>query len=280
MIIWLASYPKSGNTWIRSFLSAYYYTDDGLFDFSLLDNIEQYPNRSFFEHKIEQPGEISNYWSSSQEKILSYKKIKFLKTHNSLISINNNSFTTSKFTLGAVYIVRDPRNVLTSLKNHFSLNYEDALEFMKNKKKYIYDNRTGKENDFSTFHFLSSWSNHYKSWTKTKLFPMYIIKYENLIKNTNQVFEKLIIFINNISGIEKNIDSKKFENSIQSTSFDKLQNLESKSEFTENVFSKSKSKIKFFFLGPKNNWKDKLTEDIKSKANDEFAEDIKDLNYN
>ena len=39
MIIWLASYPKSGNTWIRCLLSSYYYTKNGNFEFNLLNNI-------------------------------------------------------------------------------------------------------------------------------------------------------------------------------------------------------------------------------------------------
>ena len=47
MIIWLASYPKSGNTFVRAFLSSYYYSKDGNFDFGLLENIKQFPNEEF-----------------------------------------------------------------------------------------------------------------------------------------------------------------------------------------------------------------------------------------
>ena len=53
MIIWLASYPKSGNTWIRAFLAAYYYSRDGIFDFKLLEKIDQYPKAKYFDKKIE-----------------------------------------------------------------------------------------------------------------------------------------------------------------------------------------------------------------------------------
>lgn len=52
MIIWIASYPKSGNTWVRSLISSYYFTKDGNFDFSLLSNIDQYPQQKFFDRKI------------------------------------------------------------------------------------------------------------------------------------------------------------------------------------------------------------------------------------
>ena len=49
MIIWLASYPKSGNTWIRSLLSAYLYSDDGIFNFDLLKKIQQFPSKTHFD---------------------------------------------------------------------------------------------------------------------------------------------------------------------------------------------------------------------------------------
>ena len=279
MIIWLASYPKSGNTWIRSFLSSYYYTKDGSFNFDLLKNINQYPNKEFFDQRITFPGEISKYWKISQEKIIRNKKNIFLKTHNSLLSLNNFNFTSSKYTKGAIYILRDPRNVLTSLKNHYSLSYNEALKFMISDKKYIYDNRDNNKNDYSTFHFLSSWSNHYKSWTKTDLFPKLIIKYEDLVAEPNKTFKEVIDFVNEISQLEKNNDEFKFKNALLNTNFKKLQLLEKNNKFTENVYSKENSKINFFNLGPNNIWENQLTNEIKIKANELFFEDIKNLNY-
>ena len=112
--------------------------------------------------------EMAKYWLPSQEKLNLNQKTNFLKTHHLLAAWKNNNFTNSKNTLGAIYIVRDPRNVITSLKNHYDLDYEQSLDFMLNEKKYIYDIR--EKNDYSDFHFLSSWSNHYKSWTNNNLF--------------------------------------------------------------------------------------------------------------
>ena len=71
MIIWIASYPKSGNTYIRSFLSAYYYSNSGEFNFNLLKFIEQFPDKQFFDGFIDSKEEASKLWVSMQKKIVS-----------------------------------------------------------------------------------------------------------------------------------------------------------------------------------------------------------------
>ena len=48
MIFWIASYPKSGNTWLRALLSSYFYSRDGIFNQNLLENIAQFPEKRFF----------------------------------------------------------------------------------------------------------------------------------------------------------------------------------------------------------------------------------------
>jgi hypothetical protein len=72
MIIWLASYPKSGNTWVRSMVAALLYSGDGKFNFELIKNIKQFPDKSFFENFTNDFGnfnEIQKYWLRSQELI-------------------------------------------------------------------------------------------------------------------------------------------------------------------------------------------------------------------
>ena len=74
MIIWLASYPKSGNTFVRAFLSSYYYSKDGNFDFSLLEHIKQFPNEEFFSKKFNNVKEASEEWVRAQKKVIENKK--------------------------------------------------------------------------------------------------------------------------------------------------------------------------------------------------------------
>ncbi len=278
MIIWLASYPKSGNTWVRSLLSAYYFSENGNFDFELLRNINVYPQKKYFDVKINKPGEINSYWNISQKKIINKKKIIFLKTHNSLLALGGKNFTKPEYTLGIIYVVRDPRNVITSLKNHYDLNYEHSLDFMLNEKKFIYDIR--EKNDYSDFQFLSSWSNHYKSWINNDLFKRIVIKYEDLEKNTYQTLKNLINFINPLCKINEEIDEKKINNCISSTSFEILKNKEKKEGFLENVYSEKKNKkIDFFHLGSKNKWREIVPKEFHEKINNIFKKDLKNLKY-
>ena len=132
MIVWIASYPKSGNTWVRSFLTAYYFCKEGKFDVKNLIYIQDYPNKQFFKKEVKE-GEIHKHWEESQKNLCAQKKIRFLKTHNSLITAFGKNFTKPQYSLGAIYIIRDPRNVITSVKNHNDFKtYDEALKMMQN----------------------------------------------------------------------------------------------------------------------------------------------------
>ena len=277
MIIWIASYPKSGNTWVRSIISSYFFTDNGDFDFNLLKNISLYPGPKYFKNKINKPGEVSLFWESSQKNIVSKEKQIFLKTHNALIALNNRLFTSEKTSLGAIYIVRDPRNILSSLKNHYDFkDYDETFKFMKNKKKYIWDIR--KKNDFSGFQFLGSWSEHYKSWIRNQKFKTLLVKYEDLEKDCYSTSFKLIQYILLLKGQENKVDENKLFRSIESTKFNVLKKKEKDFGFDESIKVNDVNKS-FFFLGPENKWQKKLPKEILTKVENEFKEDLKYFNY-
>ena len=123
MIIWLASYPKSGNTWVRSFIASLLFNKNNEANLKELHNIPQYPLRSHFNNlldNIDDVKEISSNWINSQKRINSDNKIKFLKTHHALCKIGDSTFTNYETSIGAIHIVRDPRNIVTSILYHFS----------------------------------------------------------------------------------------------------------------------------------------------------------------
>ncbi len=282
MIFWIASYPKNGNTWLRSLLSAYFFTKDGIFmNDKILKNIPQFPEKKYFtnfEYDKTNPISTSRYWIKAQEIINKDKKIKFFKTHNVYGSLDSNIFSNKSNTIGAIYIVRDPRNVITSLMNHFEMNQEDSLKFMLNEKKFTYD--FFKKNDYSDFQFISSWEKNYKSWINNKDFPIKLIKYEDLINETFFVVKDLINFINKTCKTNYIFNKLKAQNAIQTTTFENLKKIERNDGFSESIISKNKdNKIPFFHLGPDNNWKKIFDTNFSNRLNIIFKESLKELQY-
>ena len=281
MIFWIASYPKSGNTWLRALISSYYYSSNGIFNQKLLTKIDQFPEKAHFSNFNYDPKVVtdtSKFWILAQDQINKDKKIKFFKTHNILGSINNNKFTDKKNTIGGIYIVRDPRNVITSIQNHFELSKDEALKFMLNEKKFIHDYH--RDNDYSDFQFISSWEKNYQSWFRQNLFPIKIVKYEDLNDKTFEIFKEIINFIEKITNSKKSFDIIKAKNSIQSTEFSKMKKIEKKDGFVESVLSKNDpKKIPFFHLGPNNDWRNIFDINYKEKLKKIFEANLKELNY-
>jgi len=285
MIIWIASYPKSGNTWIRSLLSSYLFSDDGKFSFKLLKNIEQFSSKNLslkLPENLNYQVRISKSWIPSQEIINQDKKIHFFKTHNAICTINGNKFTDKLNTLAAIYIVRDPRNLITSLSYHYELSLDEAFNFLTNKKKIIFPtNVEKKEKDIKNredFNFLSDWSTHYHSWKNINFCPIKIIKYEDCLIDVQKVFVSTLDFLSKF--LKFKFDNKKINNALTSTSFKNLSRMEKNEGFQESATSyKTMKKIKFFNLGKKNNWETLLDKKLIRKIESCFKNEMNELGY-
>ena len=276
MIIWIASYPKSGNTYIRSFLSAYFFTNTGNFDFKLLKNIEQFPDKQFFNGFIDNIDDASKSWLSIQKDLIKTNKTRFLKTHSAFISFNNNQFTNAETTLGSVYIVRDPRSIVTSIMNHFSMDQFEAAEMLFDEDRGI----KSSDGNLATYSFLSSWCNHFNSWNNLKTIKSILIKYEDLEKSNEEIFSNLIRYINNLIGSNEGIDHQKFIKALETTKFSFLKKKEGEEGFIESVYSKSKDhKIPFFNQGFKNDWEKVLEKKVLDKIEKKFYKEMKLLGY-
>ena len=268
MIIWLASYPKSGNTWVRSIVNQLAFHDikknEDVFDG--LNKIRRYP-APYDMPKLPKISEVSTddqkkkvieysikNWKKTQDRIYEKKKLQFLKTHNVLcklkIGIQDYQFTDILNSIGVIHIVRDPRNIVTSVKNHFNHeSIEESIDMMKDPNRW-----TGFKNN-EVPQLLSSWNNHFNSW---KQFPKnnFLIKYEDLIRNIDHEIKRLINFISSFIKIE--ISQKEIDTIIQNSSFVNFSKLEQKGKFKENSLKIDGGKNKFFNLGPKNDWKQVL----------------------
>ena len=283
MIFWIASYPKSGNTWLRALISSYYYTEDGVYHQSIIKKIGQFPEKRHFknfDYNKDIVTDTSKFWIKAQEKINQDKKLRFFKTHNAFGALNDNQFTDDKNSIGVIYIVRDARNVISSIKNHYELNNEQALTWMLNKNNYIYDVNNFENDGYSDFQFISSWNVNYKSWKVQKKIPIKIIKYEDLLNQTFVVFKDIVEFINKSNQTNEKININKLKNSVNSTFFDKHKKNEEINGISESITSKNKkTKIPFFYLGPKNNWEKILDKKIQIKISDAFKTEFNELGY-
>ena len=279
MIIWISSYPKSGNTWVRALLSSYFYSKDGNFHFDLLEQIKEFPKHSDYLNEISvnrNLADIAKEWIPAQRKLnLKHNNSPFfLKTHSAICNVEGSDFTDKENTLGAIYVVRDPRNVILSLSNHFDYSIEKSLEMICNKKQII-TNPT-KENRYFGFTVVSDWQNHYRTWKNFKLVEVKIVKYEDLILSPKNTFISILNFINKFMQVD--IDEDRIKNVLMSTEFSKLQQSENKYGFKESSNMSGFNK-KFFNLGPKNDWKNLLKKEIKEKIENHFKEEMKELGY-
>ena len=277
MIIWIASYPKSGNTLLRSLLASYFFSNDGNFEFNDLNHIKQFPAIENFRKMgidLSNESEVFQNFIEAQKLInKENKKIKFIKTHSSLCKINNCNFTDLKNTLGAIYIVRDPRNVVTSFAHHYNLNIEQATDTLIDKFRWLVKT----EKMYKTF--LGSWNVNYNSWKQlNKRFMQ--VKYEDLVNKKKTTLIKIFKFIQTLNNEELKIDTVKLNKVIKSTEFHKMKTLEQKSFFTESIVDSDTGKRKIFFnLGPQNDWKKILDEKNRRKIETSFKKEMFELGY-
>ena len=277
MIFWIASYPKSGNTWLRLLITNYLWPTNNSNQFESLKNIEIFPQKKFFEGIVDEEVlkkdrfEIFKHYVSAQDKINLNDELNILKTHTAAVSIKNDPFTNPNNSCGAVYIVRDPRSVLISSKYHYNFdNYEIAMEHILSDKRLTYVNNN------ILPEFLLSWKSHYISWRKFyREYPNLglIIKFEDLIAQPEKMFLKILNFIQENSISE--IDNKKFNNSLRSIQFKNLQSIEKTQGFDER-----RGQAKYFFRkGVIDEWKKEVPDHLLKVVEKEFNQEMKELGY-
>ena len=169
--------------------------------------------------------------------------------------------------MAAIYIVRDPRDVLVSFSNHFGLDLKKTLEIMKSEEFWETED---KFNNFRSSLF-GSWKTNYKSWVSNKTLDTFVIKYEDLISNPLENFSKMIDFLKNKSGLR--YDEKSISFSVEETNFRNLSDLEKKGGFNE------ASETLFFRKGSFKQWVN-LDKKLISNLEENFGDLMNDLNYN
>ena len=238
-----------------------------------MDKIGEFPDHTILGKFMDSKdfynlSEVSKYWIKVQELMNSNKKITFLKTHSSLCNINGNKFTNSANTLAFIHIVRDPRNIVLSMANHFGITQEESYKIISDKMYIIYPK---KNNQPIPSTLVSSWNNHYLSWKNINI-PKIILRYEDLIDDPYNNFLKILEFINQFKKID--IDENKINDVIKKCAFKQVSDNEKKFGFVE-----KKGKENFFRKGLVDEWKVVLKKDLIQKIEKEFYKEMRELKY-
>ena len=278
MIVWLASYPKSGNTWIRIFLSTLLYSNKKTKVDINKEHLKQFPLKKHFKGLVDnflELDEIAKNSIAAQEIINLEDGIKFYKTHSANWKNfeKNYYFTNSANSLGAIHIVRDPRNIISSILDYYNKNnYGDAFNFLVDRGKVI--GGTKYDNGIPTI--LLSWADHYNSWKVFKK-NYYLIKYENLISNPHEEFLKFTDYLTSIGNYK--FDKNQILEIVDNCHFEKFSKQEENEGYIDQTIQNRDLKKKFFNLGPKNDWKKSLTSEITLKIEKEFEKEMRELEY-
>ena len=199
-----------------------------------------------------------------------------MKTHLANLTVNKIIPTINKdYSMCSIYIVRDPRNVILSLKNHYNLGIKECLKFLMNDKNFI----CIKNKDLSKGYTpILDWSSNYLSWKKQQNINTIFIKFEDLVSDQQNTF---IYILNKLKKfINLKIDQKKIENIVKTTNFKYLRQLEEKEGFIENkIMGISDNKNFFFNKGPEQNFNKDLDPGILEEINKKYKNLLLKLNY-
>lgn len=257
MITWLASYPKSGNTWVRSFLAAYSFSGecpDG-FDLNLIPRITASESRAaafaelagvpFNELSDEQIDGLRSEVQRRLAKTLGPNQV--VKTHNARVRHRGTPLICREYTARAIYVVRNPLDVVDSLADHCGTTVEDVITLLGDRRHRL----GGSAGNVPQY--LDSWSGHVKSWVNNSAFPAHLVRYEDLLNDPIGRFREILQFL------EREVVEERLAKAVNQTSFEALRENEQQSGFAEvSQFSKSGT---FFRRGISDAWKSVLQPD-------------------
>ncbi|WP_179415807.1 sulfotransferase domain-containing protein [Mucilaginibacter sp. E4BP6] len=255
-IIWLASYPKSGNTWFRAFLSAL--MNNGEVDINQMEKI-MFSSRQIFTNHTDLN---STYLTDKEAKITqplmynhlaaSYKQERFyVKVHDAYtFSHLNQPIIPTESTFCAIYFVRNPLDIAGSLANHSSITIDHAVKRLADDDYAIFNQNNNLNTDSQFRQFISNWSFHVESWTLRPPFPVFTVRYEDMLINTFDTFKQLM----------QHIDPGKYNDNellkaIEASSFSSLKKQEQEQGFGERFSAKNQA---FFRQGEMNGWEHEL----------------------
>ncbi|MFQ5565802.1 MAG: sulfotransferase domain-containing protein, partial [Paracoccaceae bacterium] len=181
-LVWLASYPTSGNTWLRAFLANYFIDSATPVSINEMQKISfgdssapAYAELGRCDPRRLDPARLAALRERHLERVSRNGEVNFVKTHNAHIRIAGRWLIPARLTRAAVYLIRDPRDMVLSYADHFALDPSRAADAIGSAHNRVPANAR------TVTQFLGDWSGHVKSWTRARDFPVLVLRYEDLL---------------------------------------------------------------------------------------------------
>ena len=254
-IIWLASFPKSGNTWTRSFLfnliKLLSGEDPAAEDINAVSEVSIWDvsGKRYKELLGKTPKEagksaIAAARPDVQTEIADrFPGISLVKTHNALVMDRGHPAINTKVTSGAVYIVRNPLDVAISYAHHLGSTIDDAINRMAT------EDMETELTEESVHEIYGSWSQNVYSWTRKPNPAIFVMRYEDMKQRPEQTFGALA------QHLLMRPTRDQLRQVIKLSSFDRLKEQEEKSGFK----MKPEAAKRFFRKGQVGEWREALS---------------------
>jgi aryl sulfotransferase len=252
-IVWLASYPKSGNTWLRIFLANFQSDNEAPAD---INNLEVAASSSRRAADDALGAECSDLTRDELERYRPCvyrliarrsEKTLFIKIHDAY-TLNSRAepLFPADVTACAVYLVRNPLDVAVSFARHANKTIDEVVDRM-SRESTLADHPD--RLDFELPQRLLSWSQHVSSWIDQRAIPVRVMRYEDMHRRPCEEFAETVRF----SGLD--FDEGRVRRAVAFSSFDTLRHQELEHGFNEKPYGVDS----FFRSGRVGGWRDVLT---------------------
>lgn len=250
-LFWIASYPKSGNTWLRVFLANYLLGGEKPVPINSVGKLG-YADADARHYERSNGGAYdlgdANKTVALRNRFLlriavTGPNVALIKTHNYNSTINDVPLIPKSYTRGSIYVARHPGDVAISFASHYGLSIDEAIERMHERSAVIGGA------DGTALQFTSDWSSHVQSWAGAKAIKPRVIRYEDMHNKPHETFGRVLRHLG--VGIEK----AKLDRAIKNSSFEELKRQEKADGFSENT----PHQPRFFRKGIAGGWRDILS---------------------
>jgi hypothetical protein len=252
-LVWIASYPKSGSTWLRAFLHNYIREPDAPYPINSLMDLSTGESGAL-RYRAHDPRPPSRYSIADvqrmrplvhRELMAAHPGLVFVKTHNASLVVEGVPLVTPDVTAGAIYIVRDPRDIAISFSHHLGRSIDDTIAFMADPEA-----ATGGTDD-KIYERLSAWSIHVHFWTRRPSPQLHVVRYEDMVAAPEAAFGAVVRFL----GQEETAPDR-LARAVRFSAFDILRRQEQVTPFIEQP---KVAATAFFRVGKAGQWRELLS---------------------